>query len=142
MIGNATATGKVNVRTGPGTTYEILGQLSKGQSVMVLSLAGKWAEIIWWTGEYRAFVHTDYLKILNSGSIPENIPSTDPGDVGTARATGNVNVRTGPGLGYKKLGTLTKGQTVAVWSINGNWAEITWTGMHAYVHMSYLKFVD
>ena len=86
-------------------------------------------------------MHTDYVILNNStdaGSV--DVPSTDSGSVGSAIATGRVNVRSGPGTSYSKFGTLKKGQRVAVWSIDGKWAEITWTGnLRGYVHMNYLK---
>ena len=136
----ATATGNVNVRSGPGTNYKKLGKLRRGQPVAVCSINGKWAEITW-TGSQRAYVHTDYLKFeVGSNGATIDVPSTDPGSIGAAVATGNVNVRQGPGTNYKKLGKLRRGQTVAVCSINGKWAEITWTGsQRAYVHTDYLR---
>lgn len=54
-----------------------------------------------------------------------DVPSTDPGTLGEAQATDRVNVRSGPGKGYAKLGQLRRGQRVAVWAIDGNWAQIT-----------------
>ena len=57
-----------------------------------------------------------------------------------AKTTEYVNFRSGPGTNYKKLGKLRRGQTVAVWSITGKWAEITWTGnQKGYVHTDYLR---
>ena len=83
----------------------------------------------------------DYLKFeVGSNGATIDVPSTDPGSMGAAIATGNVNVRQGPGTNYKKLGQLRRGQTIAVWSIKGKWAEITWTGSQkGYVHIDYLR---
>ena len=136
----AIATGNVNIRSGPGTNYKKLGKLRRGQTVAVSNVKGKWAEITW-TGSKKGYVHTDYLKFETVSNEPTiDIPSTDPGSVGAAIATGNVNVRSGPNTNYKKLGKLRRGQTVAVWSITGKWAEITWTGnQKGYVHTDYLR---
>lgn len=79
--------------------------------------------------------------ITDQTSTVIDVPSTDPGTVGAAVATGNVNVRQGPGTNYKRLEQLRRGQTIAVWNVEGKWAEITWTGsQRAYVHMDYLVF--
>ena len=139
-MGAAIATGNVNVRQGPGTNYKKLGQLRRGQTIAVWSVKGKWAEITW-TGNQHAYVHMDYLKFeVGSNGATIDVPSTDPGSMGAAIATGNVNVRQGPGTNYKKLGQLRRGQTIAVWSIKGKWAEITWTGSQkGYVHIDYLR---
>lgn len=139
--GTATATGNVNVRSGPGTSYAKLGKLKTGQTVSVKAmLDGGWAQIDY--NGRTAYVSTDYLRMPSTSDIVLDVPSTDPGTVGSAVATGNVNVRSGPGTSYSKLGKLKKGQTVAVWSVSGKWAEITWTSssVKAYVHTDYLRF--
>lgn len=64
--GTAVATGKVNVRSGPGTRYEKLGRLKKGEAARVLSTHGKWAEIAWGDGE-TAYVSAKYLVRMYGG---------------------------------------------------------------------------
>ncbi len=139
--------GSVNVRSGPGTAYERIGKLSKGQILSVLSSSAKWAECALPNNE-TGYIHTKYLGLATAPasaptdvpSTPADVPSTDPGTLGPATATGSVNVRSGPGKSYKRLGKLRKEQTVAVWAIHGKWAEITWTGSQkGYVHTDYLS---
>ncbi|UYO00985.1 MAG: SH3 domain-containing protein [Devosia sp.] len=43
-------------------------------------------------------------------------------------ATGNVNVRTGPGTGYAKVGTLSTGEAVDVKQCQGNWCFVDRSG--------------
>ena len=91
---------------------------------------------------HRGYVHKGYISFVCGSMAASQIdaPSTDPGSVGTAIAISKVNVRSGPGTNYKKLGKLRRGQTVAVWSVKGKWAEITWTGnQKGYVHTDYLR---
>ena len=54
-------------------------------------------------------------------------------------ATGGVNVRSGPGTNYSKLGTLAYGTIVNVESISGKWAKTTYSGKTAYIHTDYLQ---
>ena len=134
----AKALARVNVREGAGTHFKSLGKLKKGELLPVFRVGNSWASI-WWKGRV-AYVHTDYLR-FESAQIPSpNVPPMDPGDVGSAVATGNVNVRRGPGTSYGKLGKLYRGQTVAIRAIYGRWAEITWTeSQKGYVHIDYLR---
>lgn len=153
----AAATGNVTLRTGPGTNYSSQGKLDKGQLMTIKSTYGKWADVSL-PDNTRGYVHTDYIAYVTNQTTPEkapefppiendvptlDVPSTDSGSIGAAQATTNVNVRKGPGSSYKKLGRLSKGQTVAVWEIVGNWAKITCTGsQYGYVFLDYLRFEE
>lgn len=137
----AVSTGRVNMRSGPSTSYKSLGKLSLRQIVEVESIVdGEWARLI--NKGFTVYVSMSYLKLVTTAKIktPESIPSTDPGTIGTAVATGGVNIRSGPGTDYSKLGKLKKGQTVVVWSIDGKWAEITLSASYrGFVHTDYLR---
>jgi len=67
---------------------------------------------------------------------------------GTATSTYRVtpaiglNVRTGPGTGYRKLGALVCGTKVEVYSISNGWAQIRYSGQTAYVSANYLTPVN
>ncbi len=138
------ATANVNVRSGPSTAYPKLGALKKGDKLPVIELAGSnqdWVVIAW--NGVEAYVSLSYMNLPTDMQPSKQVPSTDPGDLGVAAATGTVNVRTGPGTSYGKLGQLQKGDLVAVWSISGDWAKITYGGgadSRAYVFAKYLKF--
>ena len=127
------ATANVNVRTGPGTGYTKLGTLAKGAKVEKLGTSGSWT-IINYNGK-QAYVSSEYLKAASSSSGSSG-GSTQTGYV---TATANVNVRTGPGTGYTKLGTLAKGTTVAKLGASGSWTIINYNGKQAYVSSDYLK---
>ena len=134
----AKATGNVNVRSGPGTSYKRLGKLKKGQSISVLKVENKWAQIVWEDSSI-AYVHSDYISFNSEAVIVEN----DTGSMTTAKATAKVNIRSGPGTEYRKLGQLKKGQQVIVKGVFGDWAQIeVSTGEPAYVHTKYLKRTD
>jgi len=55
-----------------------------------------------------------------------------------AVATGGVNVRTGPGVGYSILDTLSPGEHVAVTDESGGWCRINHPGPDGWVSCSYL----
>ena len=56
----------------------------------------------------KGYVNKDYISfVCSSMAISQtDVPSTDPGSVGAAIAISKVNVRSGPGTNYKKLGKL------------------------------------
>ncbi|RBW67604.1 N-acetylmuramoyl-L-alanine amidase [Bacillus taeanensis] len=58
--------GTLNVRKGAGTSYSILGSLSNGTAVTILSEANGWAYIQ--AGTLKGYVSTSYLKDTNSSS--------------------------------------------------------------------------
>ena len=52
-----------------------------------------------------------------------------------------LNVRSGPGTNYSKLGSLAYGTQISVSSISGGWAKITYSGKTTYVSSSYIAAV-
>lgn len=56
----ATAIARVNVRAHAGTEFKKIGQLKKGQNVVLLGFQGDWAEIVMKDGAI-GYVHRDYL---------------------------------------------------------------------------------
>lgn len=64
--------------------------------------------------------------------------STGTGQTYTVNAQIGLNVRSGRGTGYEKLGTLAYGTSVTVSEVQEGWATITYEGKTAYVYASYL----
>lgn len=56
-----------------------------------------------------------------------------------AVATGNVNVRSGPGTGYGVIDTLRRGQQVDVQQCRGSWCYVVKPGPDGWVSASYLS---
>ena len=54
-------------------------------------------------------------------------------------SAGPLNVRTGPGLSYRIVGTLAVGTRVTVSDTSGDWRKITHEGRGAWVHGDYLR---
>lgn len=61
-------TDSLNVRSGPGTTYSVIGSLNKGTKVEVLSESNGWSKINYNNG--IGYVSTVYLSNINIPSIP------------------------------------------------------------------------
>lgn len=56
-----------------------------------------------------------------------------------AVATGNVNVRSGPGTGYARVDVLTRGQQVDVQYCRGSWCFVEKRGPDGWVSANYLS---
>lgn len=55
-----------------------------------------------------------------------------------AYATGNVNVRTGPGTGYARIDTLRRGERVDIQYCRGSWCFVEKRGPDGWVSANYL----
>lgn len=123
------STALINVRSGPGTNYSVVGKLKVNDQVKYLGASGSWAKI-----EYNGTVAYAFAKYLKSAG------STTSGD--KLYATTGVNVRSGPGTSYAKLGTLTKDQQVTKLGSSGKWMKIAYGSGYAYVHGQYLTATE
>ena len=114
--GYVRATSRVNVRSGPGTSYKDMGTLTKGEQVEYLGVSSKDNKgNTWYKVQYYSFgvgwVSAIYSTIVYTGGtgIAKDTSSASGSYV---KATGGkTNLRSGPGLGYTDIGTVQKGET-------------------------------
>lgn len=145
------ATDAVNVRSGPSTSYYILGSLEQNEMVMATGrVYDGWYEIKWGSYGY-AYVAGNYLSYSkyepgynpNYNCYPGNRGVTlkvcpDCGD--TYYSTTALNVRRGPSTKYSIVGSLNRGQKCTVVGKSGNWYKLlTADGSDAYASAKYLK---
>ncbi len=119
------ATGAVNVRSGPGTGYGVLGQVPAGHVYAAASKSGDWWKI-WWNG--------------GMGWTHGSLWTSPSGLTGVKGTVDTLNVRTGPGTGYGVIGQIYMGQ-IHVWIQYeglGGWYKITFAGGVGYVHGGYV----
>ncbi|MBB3771459.1 uncharacterized protein YraI [Angulomicrobium tetraedrale] len=123
MAGPRTTIGTANVRSGPGTDYDITRTLPDATKVEVTGCANGWCQ----TNE--GYIS---LYVLSRGAVaqvlpPQAQPSTSadgaPATPANAIVTRNATVRSGPGGRYGVLGTLPSGFPVSVVSCAGSWCQ-------------------
>ncbi len=143
--------GPLNVRSGPGTSYKKVGSLSQGASVTVLEKADGWYKIA--SGSVTGYVSAQYIT-LDTVAAPapaEPVPAvpaeTAPADPAPAQPaepetgyvnSGPLNVRSGPGTGYKKVGSLSQGAAISVVEKLDGWYKIAGDSVTGYVSAQYV----
>lgn len=73
-------------------------------------------------------LNPDYRVKYEMQSIGERVVTAD-----------SLNVRSGPGTSYSRLGYLTKGTKIDIYHIEGDWVVINYQGSVGYVHKDYLE---
>lgn len=78
----STESGNLNVRSGSGKSYPVIGTVSKDENVIVLSSTGYWSRILY-DGNKTGIVSADYLELIPKGypAVSLNVPDfkqTDP----------------------------------------------------------------
>ena len=100
------------MRSGPGRGYDELAVLSEGEICEFLGSTSRDERgVIWYRvrcGGVEGWVSSRYTALVSSrrGRLDEGRRATSV----YVRATGDVNVRSGPGVNYEDLGALARGE--------------------------------
>jgi uncharacterized protein YraI len=159
----ATAYQTVNVRSGPGTQYEVVGRLSEGDTVPVLgreSDATRWLYVpvpetplhgwvavftVTTSGGLESLAIIDVESPNGSSGGGETLPEPDGVQI---VAFGRVNVRSGPSITYSVVGQLEVDDVATVTArsnYNNDWLYIekdTLSGWVAYFTVTVRGDVD
>ena len=133
--GSVSANG-LRVRKGPGTGFQVIGSLNRGQAVEILNSNDDWTEIR--TPALQGWVSKEFIQSNNSKKQGTTAISPGTKNAGTVTAT-SLNVREKPSLNSKTVGQLKKGAEVAILNQSNGWAEITYAGKNAWVSSQYIK---
>ena len=115
---------KVNVRSGPATSYAALGQLDAGGKIQIMlkDATGSWYQILYPAAPGGiGWVAAQYVTLAAGVQVPLAATPTPSGPQG--RVLQIVNVRSGPGTTYDSLGMLQPNTTVA---LTGKDASASW----------------
>jgi cell wall-associated NlpC family hydrolase len=108
----------LNIRSGPSTSYSVIGNVYRGNTLQILETSNGWykvklsnGKIGWGSGKY----------INVSGESSSTTPST--GKTGTVTADA-LHVRTGPSTSYGKITKVYQGQSVNILDSSNGWHKI------------------
>lgn len=111
----ATQGSNLNVRSAPSSGSSVLTRLTNSSFVTLLSRSGNWWQVEYAQGRF-GYCHADYIKEASANSVT------------VSTGGGNLNVRSGAGTGYTKIGSLAKGERVIILSAYGGWSRILYHG--------------
>jgi uncharacterized protein YgiM (DUF1202 family) len=126
----ATESGGLNVRRSANTSSEVISSLYKGSYVTLMWRSGDWWYVEFDDGKY-GYCHSDYIDTVSASA---KLVKT---------ASGNLNVRSGAGTSYSKIGSLPSGEVVLVLWTTSDWSRVLYNGTKlGYVNSSYLTSSD
>ena len=126
-------TSDANIRTGPGTSYEVVTTLTKGTE---LKRTGE-AENGWSRVEYdgkEAYISDTLIKAKDSATATQDFTVTE--ESGKVKVTVDIgaNIRTGPGSDYELLGAAPKDAELTVTGkTENNWYQVKFNDKTGYV---------
>ncbi|WP_051688031.1 N-acetylmuramoyl-L-alanine amidase [Desulfofalx alkaliphila] len=114
----------VNLRSGPGTSHDIAGQVAQGDRLPVLGKEGHWLQVQDSKGQ-PAWI-AGWLVRVEGRSQPEQAPAQQAPSSGKyVVLTGDgVNVRSGPGTGHSIVETVNRGERLNRLAEEGQWYKV------------------
>jgi len=113
-IGIVNADGGLNVRSGPSTGSSRISGIPNGGGVYVTGSSGEWWQVNWQGA--TGYVFSEFLR------VPANV-----------NADGGLNIRSGPGTGYGRVGGMPNGASCTVTKRESNgWYRIEYNGISGY----------
>ncbi len=136
--------GPLNVRTGPGTGYNVRGSLAEGKSFQALQIIKKTNGLTWYKYKYSdskyGYVSGEFVeltKIVTEAKLTRKALVT----------SSTLKVRNGAGSENKQIGTLEKGDAVFISKkmelVSGvTWYQIKFEGKTAYINGNFVKLTE
>lgn len=132
--------GKVNLRSGPSSSYSSVGRLATGTQVSVLLKGNGWYMIS--ANGMEGFMSTQYLSGTGD-TIGSNTGATTTAQVAyvnNPKSTQVLNLRESPSQNARSIGQYRNGTKVKVVSKGSTWCEVYVGTKHGYMMTRYLSF--
>ncbi len=124
-------TARLNLRSQPNTSSNVLTTLALGQKLEILKKEGNWYRVR--AGHQTGWVSADYVKITS------NEEDKDSPSLGSATTTARLNLRSGAGTNHSIITTLAKGQKVELLKKQGGWYQVKAGNRTGWVSADYLN---
>lgn len=121
-LGEISAT-SLNVRSSPSEQSKIVGKLSKGKQITILSEQNGWMEITF--NNQKAWISSEFVKNISEPKeqVETKAPTKPSGATGTVTVA-SLNVRDSGSLDGKVIGTIRKGENYKILEEGNNWSKI------------------
>ena len=128
--------GAVNLRSGPGTEYPVIGWAVYGDELVLLSTGTQWYQVQIVKNGKIGFMSKEYISF----DRPSSTPSTGTTAwISTKTANGSVNIRTGPGTSYARLRVIPKGTQIEVLEKGSSFSKVLYGNYTGYISNRYFK---
>lgn len=124
---------QLRVRSGPGTSYQVVTSLNQGATVTINKAESSWYQIK--TASVTGWVSAEFIQEIKSTNTEQSSSSQQSGTI----TANNLNVRSTASTSGKILGKLQKGSTVTILSIEGFWVKIQYGGQAAWVSKEFVE---
>lgn len=129
----------VNLRSGPGKTYDEVGEAQVGKDVTVLKKGSTWSRIR--VDGRECYIMTRFLSTTKPSITPaptENAPQKAETAYVFSSNGAPVRVRKGAGTSYSVVGEVAYGTKVQVDGVKGKWSHISYETGSGYIMTSFL----
>lgn len=117
----------LNVRSGAGTGFSIIGSVRNGQIYVANATSNGWHRIYY--DNRQGWCSSSYLTRRTGG-------------VGRRITASSLNVRTGPGTGYSITGSCTSGEVFVANTLQSGWLRIYYRGGQFWISAQYTTTVQ
>jgi len=125
----------LNVRSGPGTSFTIIGMLNHNDKITITGESSGWYKLTF--GGKTGYVSAAFVILDGAAAPPPAAPQTKTVYVNTPGST--LNVRSGAGTNFAVLGSLKHGDKLTVTDHNNDWFKLTFNGATGYISKSFTK---
>ena len=163
-----TDAGRINLRSGPASSYRVLATIMPGTPLEIIGVEGKWAHVYVadpdGNGTLEGYMYVDYIEDLSGQikySYPMNTSASTPVYTGPSAgytgqysfaavtenttmyvSTGNsgrLHLREYASQSARSLGLFPNGTQVLVLNRSGSWAYVCVNGIYGYMMLNYLS---
>ena len=121
--GSYLTTADVELRTGPGTKYNVVTTIPKGIKVNVVGREGNWLKVESKQGNKPGYISEKYARPLETQPVAQ-LKTATPSVAGAYRTLRDVELREGPGTKFKVVTLLPAGIKINVVRAEGDWLRV------------------
>ncbi len=145
-----TVLGEMNIRSGPGTDHEVIGDAVAGEE---FAITGKNSEGNWWQIDFQGesgWIYAPYVIAADTEDViivgaamtetpvpeEESTETSAPSQIPIVTVGGDLNVRSGPGEEYDRIGGAIAGEEFVITgkSEDGEWWQIEFDDQTGWIY--------
>ncbi len=132
VVSNTTG---LRFRSGPGTTFRVIGVFEKGKVATSLDKSGDWIKISYKGSQ--GWVASKYVTYQSTTA--SNSTESSNAKVATVKAA-SLNIRKSPSTSSSRIGSLQRNAKVTVLKEENSWVQIRTSTIKGWVHSDYLSY--